>query len=310
MVGSYLIAITLKPKDLKILIGLVVIECFFGYIEFVLGIKTFFTGIESYAIVEGDTQLLYFRSVYGLSNNSSAFADKLFLAYLLIYWLNLKGMKTLVLKLFLLGGILISFNRTSMLAIVIFHILQYAALYYRSFTQLLSLKLNKRLFYASLAGVLLLLGGLYFAAVNFDIIVEQLTRRTNSVELSGREIIWGKFIAFIRERPLLGNGSFKYTVDYGGIIAHAHNSFLQILATHGLFIFLIHILMIALNLRRTNFIYVMSILAFSITQYGIFWGISLIDIIFILFLLPKQFFSNQSEASLHSSLNDNLSVIQ
>jgi len=287
MIGSYLIAISLSPGDLKVLIYITLVECFIGYVEFLLGVKTFFTGIENYSEVDSSTGLLYFRSVYGLSNNSSALADKIFLAYLLSYWLGLKGKKILVVRLIFLGGIVIAFNRTSMLAIAFFHVIQYAPVIFKSFAQFLRLRINKRLFYSLLAGVSLFVVGLYLALVNLDVLVDQLTRKTQTVELSGRDVIWGEFFAFIKEHLLLGNGSFKYYVGYGGGLAHAHNSFIQVLATHGIIIFVFHILLIILNLNRSNLIYVASLVVFSTTQYGIFWGISLTDIVLMVFLLSR-----------------------
>jgi hypothetical protein len=287
MFGTYLIALSLSPDNLKVLVYFTLFECLIGYLEFAMGVKTFFTGIETYSEIDGDSGLLYFRSVYGLSNNSSAFTDKIFLAYLLTYWIDLKGKKVIGLRLLFLGGILIGFNRTCMVSIAFFHAAQFSPTIFKAVVQAFRLRMRKALFYYLSTGILLIGLIFYVVIVNADVVINQLTRKTQTIELSGRDEIWAKFFQFIGDHLILGNGSFKYVVDYHHTYAHAHNSFLEVMATHGLIIFIFHIVLILLNIKKSNFIYVMTLLVFSVAQYGIFWGISITDIIFMVFLLSR-----------------------
>jgi hypothetical protein len=288
MMGSYLIAISLEKKDLKFIVYLVCIECFFGYIQFVLGIKTFFSGIDTNSEIH-DNSLLYYRSVFGLSDNSSSFAVKVLLAYLLIYYIGWKGREATILKILLLGGLLVSFNRTSFVAVFLFHGIQFAQLLFKSAQQILSLRVTKVVFFSLVICFFAIAIGIYLVFINYEVILLQLTRSTGEIELTGREQTWMRYANYIQDHLLLGNGSHKYLIYYDGSDKsyHAHNSFLQVFATHGIIIFSLHILLILFNINRRNFIFVIVLVFYSITQYGIFWGISLTDIIFILFLLNK-----------------------
>jgi len=286
MLGSYLIAVRLSSQELRILIYLAVVECLFAYAEFVLGVKTFFTGLED-NVQNRDLSLLYYRSVFGLSDNSSSFAVKVLLAYLLIYFLELAGKRIAILKIILLGGLVISFNRTTMLAVVLFHGIRFLLLFRKSFIQFLKLKMSKTVANALLIGVLVLVVSTFAVITNYDLIVEQLTRRTSGIEITGRDRIWTQYLEFISNHLLTGNGSQKYFLYQQGGIYHAHNSFLQVFANHGIIIGSLFILLIGVSINRHNFIYMFPIVVYSLFQYGIFWGISMLDIVFFLFLLNK-----------------------
>ena len=118
----------------------------------------------------------------------------------------------------------------------------------------------------------------------FEQIVNQFTRGTKEINLSGRDEIWLKFINFISSHFWFGNGSNKVYVDYYTHPIHAHNSFLQILANNGIIIFLMFLLLIFTNLHSKNRIYIVSMILVSMFQYGIFWGISFMDILFMVIL--------------------------
>jgi len=105
--------------------------------------------------------------------------------------------------------------------------------------------------------------------------------------LSGRIEIWQKNREFIKHNFFWGNNSYKYYINYYGAKAHAHNSYLQILATHGVAIFFLYLLLVFRNIRKDNYIYVIPILIYSLSQYGIFWGFSLTDIVLFIFLFSK-----------------------
>ena len=286
MLGSYIIAKRLSREALKTLIYLTVIECFFAYAEFALGIKTFFSGLES-NVQNSDTSLLYYRSVFGLSDNSSSFAVKILLAYLLINFLGIKDKYVFVLRMLLIAGLVVSFNRTAMLVVILFHGLQFLSLFKRSAAQIFQLKMNKMVLMALASSFLLLTIVAYLAITNYETVLEQLTRRTSGIEITGRDWIWADYLEFISDHWILGNGSHKYFLISSGEQYHAHNSFLQTFANQGLVIGLFFILLIVLSINRYNFVYIISIVIYSMFQYGIFWGISMLDIIFIVFLLHK-----------------------
>ncbi len=128
--------------------------------------------------------------------------------------------------------------------------------------------------------VFLALGGL-------DIVLDQFFRGRGGVDLSYRDILWKQNFEFISKNLLFGNHSFKYLtlLDEYGFYEHAHNSFIEMLSTHGLFIFLLYVLLIAVNVKRGNALLVMPFIILSLFQYGIFWGISFLDIIFFKLLI-------------------------
>jgi O-antigen ligase len=120
-----------------------------------------------------------------------------------------------------------------------------------------------------------------FLVVEFsETIINQFTRNTQKVDLSGREKIWAQYIDQILSNPWFGNASHKVWFKY-----HAHNSFLQLIATNGIIISIFYFGFIVTHARRNNLIYLAVMMVYSFFQYGIFWGISIIDIVFYVFLL-------------------------
>ena len=119
----------------------------------------------------------------------------------------------------------------------------------------------------------------------------------NSKDITSyRDIIYSEGIAAIKKRPLMGNNSHKYYVYLKAYNAyeHLHNSFLELMTTNGITIFLLYILFILMHLNKFNLIAVGLIILYSFTQYGIFWGISFLDIIFIYLLV---FYKKSQEES-------------
>jgi len=271
---TILISLVLDRNDLKVLLVLVFVETMVVFWEYASGVSTFFTSLERFSEI-GTNELWYYNKPLGLSLNSSAIALKLLIAFLLIDIIKIRGVLSLFLKFVFLLGIFMTFNRSVIVALVTFQLLK--TLMYFSQTKLSSIRW---------VFIMMAVGSIFVICVSilfvyWDVLVNQMTRNTGKVELSGREQIWNYFLNFISENLFFGNHSKKiYWGDY-----HAHNSFLQLIANNGVLIALGYIYLIVRNIRKSNVIYVISILTYSFFQYGIFWGISLLDIIFFHLLL-------------------------
>lgn len=117
-----------------------------------------------------------------------------------------------------------------------------------------------------------------------------------NINTSGRTLIWLNYFDFIDHHLLFGNGSDKYLIrnvisDTNEVtVMHAHNSYLEQLATHGLILTLFFFVILYLMWKKNNKIILITILFYSIFQYGIFWGYSYLDLLFMLFLISDNDF--------------------
>jgi hypothetical protein len=221
-----------------------------------------------------ESLLLYDNRVFGLSSNSSIFAEKIFLSLLLV--VAVPGMfkrRTLPL-LFIAAGLFFSFNRTAISSTLLFLVLLATA---------------GRLNWRNVAlgvGVIAVIGAVI--GVNIDTLVLQFTRGGDELSHSelSRLYFWQKALELLADDPLFGNGSLTFRVEdfVTGLPQHTHNSFLMLFATHGLLIPLPLVAYILLNLRVTNWRVVAAMFSFSLTQYFVFWNLSVPDIVFFYFL--------------------------
>ena len=269
---TYFIAVSLNAKDIRILLILGAAETGVLLYELVQGFTTVFTNHPEYAYI-GNSEYLYYMRVFGLSENSSVVANKLFVVLILADYFKLKSRWDQVLKIVVLLGILLTFNRTVILVVAFFGLL-------KGIKWLIKGSWKKQEAYLGFGliglGFILSMIVLY---VYGDAIMEQFTRGQGQLELSGRGSIWSDFTAFIKENSLFGNGSHKLYIREK---YHAHNSYLQVIATHGLLIFILYLLLILFGLTWQNIIFVAPLLLYSVTQYGLFWGISMMDIAFLM----------------------------
>lgn len=242
--------------------------------EFAMGVNTVFTSNPEFNRLSG-LKYLYFLRPMGLSSGTTTMAFKLLCALIMIDYIGRKSVGWKIVRVILIVAVIINFNRTSMVAIACY----YAAKFVIDKSDAPKLKYKV---FAILAFVVVLLvsGGV-------DIILDQFFRGRDSVDLSYRDILWKQNFEFISKNLLFGNHSFKYLtlLDEYGFYEHAHNSFIEMLSTHGLFIFLLYILLIAVNVKRRNALLVMPFIILSLFQYGIFWGISFLDVIFFKLLI-------------------------
>ncbi|MBI4647762.1 MAG: O-antigen ligase family protein [Bacteroidia bacterium] len=298
---TYFIAIKLKTSDLKILIYFIVIECLFVFIEYFSNINTIFYGFEKFEKFDSGA-LLYFKRPFGLSDTSSIIAEKALIGLLLIEYLKLNTLRYIIFRfVFILTGFL-CFNRSVMIIIGLYYI--YIILW-QVFLFIRELFKNRiqfsTLFFIFIIFIVVSMITLMLVIFH-EMLIEQFTRKLNKFDLSGREIVFPQFFSFIKEHFLFGNGSYKYIVPYIGKMAHAHNSFLQILADHGIVISLLYIFIIIRKLNKHNIVFVVLIFIYSIANYAIFWGISLMDIILFIIIFNKNIYCKIQQNDINYSL--------
>lgn len=117
---------------------------------------------------------------------------------------------------------------------------------------------------------------------------------SKKVNTSGRKLIWLNYMNAIEERPLFGNGSDKLMLRTLNPktrhveLFHAHNSFFVLVASHGLLLGTLFLLMMVAWWRGKNLSILLAICGYSFFQYGIFWGFSLLDIVFVFVLISSK----------------------
>ena len=293
MVLTYFLSSQLNKKDLKLIVWFILIETIVVCFQYFIGINTFFSSLDSFnETLLNNPNLMYNKRPLGLSENSSIIAYKLLIAYLILDYLKLKNTTYTIVRGILILGIFFTFNRTTFLVFIIYTLLSLIKIYGPVINNLLDHKINlKQLKYLIIGSVsVIIVTTIIF--FYFGDIYSQLTRgKSEGVSLSGRDSIWKGFIDFIYENPFFGNGSEKYYFQHNNKLTHAHNSFLEIIATHGIFIFLIYLYLVLRNINYLNVVFIILLIIYSMFQYGIFWGISLMDII----LFKLLFFNTETE---------------
>ena len=268
-----MLAIRLRLSDVKWLVALISVESVSVILQWVVGVSTFDSSLEGFTTFK-EGSLAYFQRPFGFSTGSSIVASKFFLAYLLIDFFQLKRGWNYPLKTILILGIAFTFNRTVILSMGVYMLLSSVQSFF-AFRYTL-----EKAWFAFWVGLLGGISSLTLLLVKAPVLIAQFTRNTGNVELTGREHIWKDFIVFIYTHLAYGNYSIKLWLDG----YHAHNSYLELIATNGVFISLVYFIFIYRNIKRSNWIYVFPILIFGLTQYAFFWGVSLFDIVFMAIL--------------------------
>lgn len=286
---AFICALGLNEKDIKFFIYLVFIECLFGFYEYSLGINTILPGLETDDF--SSEELLYFKRVLGLSNNSSSFSEKLLFSIIFLSQFSDLFSKRVKISFFVvfIGGLFVTFNRTAIIASLI-----YLFFYYYSII-LVVLKKRKGLGVALLLIVIIVVG-VAIPKYGLDIL-SQFNRGGDEMDLTGRPYIWASFYDFISNNLFLGNGSAHYMISYyEGRMAHAHNSFIQLFADHGIFIAIFYLLTIFSKFNKRNIIVCISIMVASLTQYVVFWGFSVPDVFLFAFLCNPKFYQHNTKS--------------
>lgn len=287
LLATYLIAMGMTEKDLKFVFWLAVFEAVVVIAEFAVGTNSFLPTYKS--ATYSDEGLLYFSRPMGLSYNSSIVAYKLMIGVFIAEYLQMNSRLYRLAQLLLFAGILLTFSRTIIVVLLVYFAFRYSGVYILGFIKLLKFRISRKLFVFLALFTIVLAGVGLLTVTQIDKISNQFTKGRGNIEFSGREVIWPQFIDFIKENPISGNHSVKFYADYHGRsnLAHAHNSFLQVLADNGIVIFSLYLLLIGMSVNRGNALLVMAFVVYSLTQYGVFWGISLIDIVFMVILFNR-----------------------
>lgn len=273
-----------NTKVLKWFLLFVCLDVFVGVYEVSLGINSIFGNIGTQTV---DTNLFYDKTVFGLNGNSSGLAEKILLAIMVYYrYPETRIFDKRIFYPIMIIGLIISFNRSAIIATIVFALL----VNFNSIKKVL-------LFTLVLCVVFILFPP---SSDLTDLIISQFARGGDSIFDSGasseRDFIYPYYWNFIKENPILGNGSFKLLVDmHDGRILHAHNSYLQTMATNGLPIAFLYFLLVFRKINRQNFKFILPLLVCSLFQTTIFWGVSLADFFLYLFLFrpstPNYFYT-------------------
>ncbi len=261
----------LSANDLKIIQILIICEVLIGIIEYVIGVPTFFKNVTPIGEL-ADSNLLYQRKVFGLSANSSVLASKtVYLATITLMQLRLYGNKFNKIIIFIvLIGLVITFNRAAIIAVCFSLVLFFS----RSFKNIL----------------VLIFPLILLALWNWDNIFTQMTRGKNGVDYSGRDQIFSYFFNFWKENIFFGNLGTKLWWNSNGSIWHAHNSYLEFIASNGLFGSITLLIGLIMIFYKKNILVCLPILLYSMAQYGFLWGLSFYDVLFsaILFTYSQE----------------------
>ncbi len=315
-----------SEKFFKLLILLTVLECIVGISEYAYGVRSYFTNIvESNTLT--DYSLFYNSRVYGLSDNSSIFSYKIFIAFILIDFVKLTKIENWTYRILLLAGLLFSFSRVIIILVLLYWVLIITK---KIFLNRKSFLTNPSLQFMSLI--------IAFSMVFFGPLKYQLSRGdhhsenafggkvaeikepvscdeihalpmlpgeldtkkqgwgdklmlgTNGVQSSGRKKIWLNYVNFIEKHLWFGNGSdklmFRSYIEVSRTykLVHAHNSFLQLIATNGILIALLYGLFYLRSFATRNYLAIVLFVLYSLGNYGLFWGFSYMDVIFLVLL--------------------------
>lgn len=286
---TFLAGFSLRRKDVWILAVLLCVECLIGLVQFVFDVNYFTLSGEAIQLITTDdkkSDLLYYKRVFGLSSNSSTLANKILITYLLLDFFKINNRWVKFIRVMLLAGILVTFNRT-VIAVLLFYLLvnHLSALIFIKRKRVVNMLIGS---IAVLGSIILL----YFIVDYSEEILGQFTRYRGKIDLSGREDIWPYYYDFIRNNMLFGNGSQKLAIP---IKHHAHNSYLQHIASHGALLSALMFYIIVISIRAKNYLFLGTILIYSIAQYGVFWGVSIMDMALFAFMANNERYLMQGE---------------
>lgn len=269
--GTIFFSKNMSLEKMKYLLYLILFEASIAIAEYSIGIQyIIYPGDLGSETKFGETDLLYYNRVFGLSPNVSVLGLKLVVGIVFSIFLleknSISKQQNYYFVILLIIASILSFQRTAILTSFIF-------LSFYILPQLFKMKFKYKV-------VLLALISLFFLLifVNLEQIIFQFTRGRSGGFTDIRAIIFGLYVDFISENMLWGNFSEKIYMSFSGHSYHAHNSYLQLIATIGIPLFLIWLIYFCQIIRSSRFVFIIPFLVYSLSQYGIFWGCSLFDV--------------------------------
>lgn len=270
----------INDKVLLYILLFIVFEIFLAVIQYYLGVSSFFSFSERY--YEFTSDALYFRKSSGLSASSSVLAYKVLVAFFIVELIAKSKNVKLIFNVVLFVGLYVTFNRTAIVASLAFILICNRNLIVSALTNKFS--------WLTVPGLLLLIGFIVPTLYEFMIVEFSRGDSNSGVDLSYRTVVWRHYADFINDNILLGNFSNKYistlsVSGYGLHSFHAHNSFLMLLSSQGILISFMFIALLLTRINMSNFKFVIPIFIYSSAQYGVFWGVSFLDVFLAYFLM-------------------------
>lgn len=284
IVSSIFVARKINVNVWKYLLYFILIEILVSLFEHLLGVPYIIKATVTTGETEfGSNDLLYYNRVYGLSSSSSVFGQKVLVGVVLFSLLKNSLNYKKVYGFLLLVGLYVTFNRTVILAVLIFFFLYY-------FKNFLNSSLKAKL--TIILGFVLTLS---LTIANLGVIINQFSRGKGTVDSTGRDMIFPTFIEIFKDNFIFGNFGSKIFIMINGHSYHAHNSYLETLTSLGIVLTSILFCYLYVNIKRKRFLFILPFLIYSMAQYGLFWGISLFDLVFfsIIFIKDDSVFNNK-----------------
>ncbi len=277
---SLIIATKINRYVATYLVAFILFECFAGYLQLFLGVKTFFPFVNVVISEVGESAgLLYYMRVFGFNENSSGFAGNVLIMITLtaVYMRNCAFKVRTFVFFCAFFALVVSFSRSGLIAYFLFVVL---FILYNLRAKHLKIVLP--------ASILTCLALMFF--VDWDVVFNQFSRGRSNVELSGRDLIWGYYFNAIDQALFFGNFSlrnFLYIPHHG--YQHAHSSYIMLIYLLGAApLLLISFPLLVLGvLKFKRSIFLIALVVYSAAQYYLFWGASLADIVLFALLISK-----------------------
>jgi hypothetical protein len=274
MIPTIMISTMINHEVRRALLTFILFEAIIVIFQHYSGIVSFWASTADIYSEHYGTDLMYHQRPCGLSKKPSTVAVKFLIGFIILNQVNIKRREKLLISIVLIYATVLNFNRSVMLAVALYYLYSFATSFDKRF--FMKFIISRKI----VIGLVLLFAIIGGSLSRIDAIKYQLFRgQLNISESTGRIMIWENGINYIRNNPILGNGSYKYYFKYYDKVFHMHNSYIQIITTHGIIISILFFILIFLVWKRKGK-YSILIIIYSFFQYGIFWGISFIDIFF------------------------------
>lgn len=259
---ALIVGMAFRRSDLIVVLLLVLLEIAVGVTEYVAGVHSFFSVEHRGQTQIGETELLYYNRVFGLSMNSSVYAFKVLMGFVILMAIKSELTRRifLVCAAIVAIGFITSFNRTAIVAAGLSLMFYYAT--------------NWRVVISGC-----LLGGAA-GILYLSTIIENLTRGRGELDLSGRDFIFSEFLDVLKQNPFFGNAAQKVWLEIHGGLYHAHSSYLEFLVSNGILISIIFVLGYYILVLRGRMLAALPLLIYSVFQYGLLWGLVFNDVVF------------------------------